>query len=303
MSRFRTILVPTDFSAHAHAAIELARTLAHTGGGAVHLLHAYEVPLGTISPYGVALPDGLLAQVRDAAARRLEKAAHGFVEAKVSCETHVAHGPAADAITEAAQRLHADLVVMGTRGLSGWKHALLGSVAERTVRSSPCPVLTFRTPDRAEGGSVGHFRKLLVPLDFSKHSDAALALAIELASEHAAEVHLLHAYELPAAVTMAYGVAIPQAVWDGVQEAALARLEEGRKRLEAAGIRGTTHLVTGPAADAIAQAAESVAADLIVMGTRGLTGLKHVLLGSVAERTIRTAPCPVLTLKSDAQDA
>ena len=150
---------------------------------------------------------------------------------------------------------------------------------------------------------MGFFRKLLVPLDFSKHSDAALALAIELAKEHGAEIHLVHAYELPAAVTMAYGVAIPQAVWDGVQEAALARLEEGRKRVEAAGLKGSTHLATAPAADAVAQAAETFGADLIVMGTRGLTGLKHVLLGSVAERTIRTAPCPVLTVKSDAPDA
>jgi len=147
---------------------------------------------------------------------------------------------------------------------------------------------------------LGHFRKILVPLDFSSHSDAALALAIELAREHGAELHLVHAYELPAAVTMAYGVAIPQAVWDGVQEAAVARLEEGRERAEAAGVSVSTHLATAPAADAIANAAETFGADLIVMGTRGLTGLKHVLLGSVAERTIRNAKCPVLTVKGDA---
>jgi universal stress protein A len=146
---------------------------------------------------------------------------------------------------------------------------------------------------------LGHFRRILVPLDFSPHSDAALALAIELAKESGAELHLVHAYELPAAVTMAYGVAIPQAVWDGVQEAAVTRLEEGRKRAAAAGLEASTHLATAPAADAIANAAETFRADLIVMGTRGLTGLKHVLLGSVAERTIRNAPCPVLTVKGD----
>jgi universal stress protein A len=144
---------------------------------------------------------------------------------------------------------------------------------------------------------LGRFHRILVPLDFSKHSDAALDLALELAREQGAEVHLLHAYELPAAVTMAYGIAIPQAVWDGVQEAAAGRLAEGLRKVEAAGLRGTTHLATAPAADAIATAAETHGIDLIVMGTRGLTGLKHVLLGSVAERTIRTAPCPVLTVK------
>lgn len=146
---------------------------------------------------------------------------------------------------------------------------------------------------------MSHFRKILVPLDFSKHSDAALALAIELGKEQGAELHLVHAYELPAAVTMAYGVAIPQAVWDGVQEAVTTRLAEGLDRVEAAGLRGHSHVATGPAADAIVSAAEAHGIDLIVMSTRGLTGLKHVLLGSVAERTIRTAPCPVLTLKGE----
>ncbi len=149
---------------------------------------------------------------------------------------------------------------------------------------------------------MGHFQKLLVPLDFSKHSDAALALAIELGKEHGAELHLLHAYELPAAVTMAYGIAIPQAVWEGVQEAVTTRLAEALDRVEAAGLRGHSHIATGPAADAIVSAAEAQGVDLIVMSTRGLTGLKHVLLGSVAERTIRTAPCPVLTVKGEDED-
>lgn len=145
---------------------------------------------------------------------------------------------------------------------------------------------------------MSRFRRILVPLDFSKHSDAALELAIELARELGAEIHLLHAYELPAAVTMAYGIAIPQAVWDGVQEAARKRLADGLARLEQAGVPGESHLATGPAADAIVSAAQAQRADLIVMGTRGLTGLKHVVLGSVAERTLRTAPCPVLTIKA-----
>jgi nucleotide-binding universal stress UspA family protein len=149
VSRFRTVLVPVDFSAHASAAMDLAVEIVRDGGGTIHLLHAYEVPLGTIPPYGVAVPESLLAQVRDAAARRLEKAAQKIAAAGLPCETHVVHGPAADAIAEAAERLHADLIVMGTRGLTGLKHVLLGSVAERTVRIAPCSVLTVRTPDAA----------------------------------------------------------------------------------------------------------------------------------------------------------
>jgi universal stress protein A len=147
-----------------------------------------------------------------------------------------------------------------------------------------------------EESHLPRFRRILVPVDFSRHAEAALALAIELAREHQGEIHLLHASALPASVTMAYGVAIPQSVWDGVQEAASARLAELAARVEAAGVPNKTHLLTAPAADAIAEAASVHDVDLIVMGTRGLTGLRHVLLGSVAERTIRMAPCPVLTV-------
>jgi universal stress protein A len=146
---------------------------------------------------------------------------------------------------------------------------------------------------------LARFRKILVPSDFSSHSESALDLAIELAKDSDAEIHLVHAYELPASVTMAYGVAIPQAVWDGVQEAASNRLDELVAKTEAAGVKATKHLMTGPAADAVLEAASAQGADLIVMGTRGLTGLRHVLLGSVAERTIRGAPCPVLTIRGE----
>jgi nucleotide-binding universal stress UspA family protein len=150
MSRFHTLLVPVDFSDHSAAALDLAIELARAAQGTIHLLHAYEVPLGAIPPYGIALPGALLEQVRDAAARRLEKSAQGVVAAGVRCEPHVLHAAPAEAIADAAASVGADLVVMGTRGLTGVKHVLLGSVAERTVRIAPCPVLTIRAKSDSE---------------------------------------------------------------------------------------------------------------------------------------------------------
>jgi universal stress protein A len=144
MSRFHTILVPIDFSEHADAALDAAMDLARESRAVVHLLHAYEIPLGTIPPYGVTVPDVVLSEVRDAAGRRLEKAVHKVEAAGLRCETHLLHAPPAQGIVEAARSIHADLIVMGTRGLSGLRHVLLGSVAERTVRMAPCPVLTIK---------------------------------------------------------------------------------------------------------------------------------------------------------------
>jgi universal stress protein A len=144
MRRFRTILVPLDFSETSGAALEMAIRLAGEGGATLHLLHAYEIPLGTIPPYGVAVPASVLDEVRDAAARRLEKAVQRVEGAGVACRTHLVHAAPAEAIVEAAREMGADLIVMGTRGLAGVKHLLLGSVAERVVRQAPCPVLTTK---------------------------------------------------------------------------------------------------------------------------------------------------------------
>jgi len=141
---FRTILVPTDFSDHARAALDVALGLASESKATVHLLHAYEIPISAVPPYGVELPPGLILEVRDAAARSLEKVAAEVRGRGVTCEAHLIHGPPVDGIIEAATSVGADLIVMGTRGLTGFKHVLLGSVAERTIRTAPCPVLSVK---------------------------------------------------------------------------------------------------------------------------------------------------------------
>ena len=96
-----------------------------------------------------------------------------------------------------------------------------------------------------------------------------------------------------------YAVTVPVDFVKESREAAERQLDEYAERLRGQGVEAKTHLVEVPAAAAIVRLAEELGADLIVMGTRGLTGLKHALLGSVAERTARTAPCSVLAVKSD----
>lgn len=143
------------------------------------------------------------------------------------------------------------------------------------------------------------FRRLLVPVDFSPNSARALDTAIELAQRFGAELHVLHAYEIPVGPAMAYGISFPQELGDEVRDAAARRLAKAWQKVEAAGVKGETHLTQATAAEAIAETAKQLSADLIVMGTRGLSGFKHVLLGSVAERVLRLAPCPVLTVKQE----
>ncbi len=94
----------------------------------------------------------------------------------------------------------------------------------------------------------------------------------------------------------------PSALLDDARRAARDRLRARAEKIQAEGVEVRIHLGNGPPGEAISSSAEELESDLIVMGTHGYTGLKHVLLGSVAERTLRTAPCAVLTVKADDVD-
>src|SRR5262245_26693951 len=149
MSRFRTILVPIDFSDHSAVALDLAIDLARTYGAKLHLLHCYPIDPGAISPYGLVMPEGLDRDIREAADQQLARWADKAAAAKVPVEQHLSGMFPSEVIARTAEEIGADLVVMGTRGLSGLKHVLLGSIAERVLRLAPCPVLTAKAPEKS----------------------------------------------------------------------------------------------------------------------------------------------------------
>jgi len=143
---------------------------------------------------------------------------------------------------------------------------------------------------------------ILVPTDFAEYAERALETAIQLATVFGARIELLHVYDIPDWATV-YEVTFPSEVDAGIRSAARRKIEALKQRAEADGVKVSTHLEFGPPSQTIVQHAEESKTDLIVMGTRGLGAIKHVLLGSVAERTVRTAPCPVLTIGAGAAAA
>ena len=148
---------------------------------------------------------------------------------------------------------------------------------------------------------MSKYRKLLVPHDFSECSRAALGLAVELAKTLGAKLHLLHVYQRPVELFSPYGVSLPEGVVREICEGAEKRLAAERKTLEKAGVADGAEVREGVPARVISETAAEIGADLIVMGTHGHTGGAHLLIGSVAERTLREAPCPVLTVKAGAK--
>ena len=145
-------------------------------------------------------------------------------------------------------------------------------------------------------------RTVLVPIDFSDPSAAALDAAISLAKRFEARVHLLHVYQINTAV-YPYGMIIGPEVEQKLHEAARKSLEEWCDRAVREGVSAEATVAPGTPSETILRQAEELPADMIVMGTRGLSGLKHVLLGSVAERVVQKARCPVLTLHGEAVEA
>ena len=143
----QTILVPTDFSTHSEKALEVAKRLAKLSGGKIHLLHCYQINVGGISPYGVTVPEELNREVRDAAAKRIADLEQKVAGEGIAVESHVTPSYPSEAVSDLAKELGTDVIVMGTRGATGLKHILLGSVAERTLRIAPCPVLTVKETD------------------------------------------------------------------------------------------------------------------------------------------------------------
>jgi nucleotide-binding universal stress UspA family protein len=143
------------------------------------------------------------------------------------------------------------------------------------------------------------FNKILVPVDFSVHAAKAIAAAADLSRRYEAPLTLVHVYEpIAYALPEGYVLYTPTQLADMLTEFGK-RLAAAKRDAEAAGALqvGTEQLQGWPAIEIVDYATQK-GFDLIVMGTHGRKGIKHALMGSVAERVVRTAPCPVLTLKA-----
>jgi len=292
--QIKTILVPTDFSEHADKALESAEILAKPLGAQIHLLHVVHLPVQAVTPEMAVVPVGFWQDLREHAERKTAELKKKVEAQGLRCTTEIVEDVPGFAIAAAAKRANADLIVMGSRGLTGVKHALLGSVAERTVRTAACPVLTVKQ----DGGGALRLRTILVPMDFSDSAHRALDLAKELAKSGPAHLILVHAYYVPVELEQ-YLIQKGDPVLERLSASVTKDLEKILTGLQDAGL--SSEYITGNGAPErlIIELAKSKHADLIAMGTHGRRGLSHLLLGSVAERVVRTAECPVLTVREE----
>lgn len=301
----RNILFPTDFSPCARLAFDHAARLAHCLGARLHLLHV--VPLHRELPFDPMfyVPDPAAAYERAEreAQAALERLAASEVAARDDVVIAVVQAEdAAPAIVGYAHDRGIDLVVMGTHGRRGAARLLLGSNAEEVLRHCTCPVLTVRD---AGGHSPGRLppREILVPFDFSPPARGALLEAASLARRCGARLRLLHVLEEPAGDAAGTADGEPDLV--APRELRLHQLEQRlREALAwlAPRVAGDVQLRRGRPAEEILRAAQRPETDLVVMASRGISGLKRLLFGSTAEEVLRLAPAPVLVVKPELGD-
>ena len=287
MLKIRNILLPSDGSAWAEHAFAQAAFFAGRHGARLHVLGVTIVHgkrSGTLVTDSPADPGAFRAKLHEAAA---ESIGVEIVQADIAASSPD------DGILDYAKGHDIDLIVMATHGRKGVDHLLMGSTAEAVVRRAPCPVLTVCPT--AEHSNV-EFERIIVPVDFSEHAWLATAHAKELAQLFNATVHLVHAMEVLPPVGFAdFPPVIPD---EGMQADAQKALEDLYGESGGPAGRVEYHVEMGHPSIEVLSAAKKLDADLMVISTHGRTGLKRMLMGSVAEKMVQQAPCPVFVVKA-----
>ena len=294
------ILIPHDFSACSRQAMAYAIELAAHTGAALHILHVEvlhsdgELPEDENKTKAQILHDHLKKEIQ-----RCAEEQDLFVSDLNAIRYIVLRDLSASAaIVQYCADYTIDLVVMGTHGRKGLSRSLLGSVAEEVVRMAPATVLTVREKERSTSLSE-HIDRIVVPVDFSKYSGAALHYAKELAASFDATLDVVHVIEEQLHPTFYNtGVFSIYDIEPGIESKIAQELKSFYAKTKGPDVKaGFTVLYGNPSKELIHQL-ETQRADLLVISTHGLTGVKRALLGSVAEKLVREAPCPVITLKS-----
>lgn len=302
MLHINRILFPTDFSPAAEDAYSHASHLATQYDAEIHVFNVVTPDeAGQVNPmdYLPLEPSETPEDEEElylSGAEEVEDVPNSPAQAIRAVYHKMEGSDPAEAILSYSHEHNIDLVVMGTHGRRGVERLLSGSVSEEVVRRAPCPV--FTVVGRAEPGPGPEIERILAPIDFSEHARLGATYARELATTYGAALDLLHVVE-DAVFPTVYGIDPLTPVLPDVHDRARKALETLADEV----VKGNDpkvelHVAAGHAARDIVDFAEDHNSGLIVMTTHGRTGLERFLIGSVAEKVVRQAPCPVFTVKS-----
>lgn len=293
---FRSIICATDFSDYSNRTIPYGVAIAREFDATLYVCHV--IDLSAVTIYGEFQLDPVGQQVR------IQQEAQAHLPKipgldRVTWEPLIAVGQPAAEIARLVEEKGVDLVITSTRGHSGLKRLILGSVTQRLMRTLSCPLLAVQSP---EDGFIGkdatgiRLKKILVGCDFSTDSVLSLNYGLSLAQEFEAELHLIHVSEPPAyREFMSPAEQAQDMVHTDVFKEKLEELVSPEARnwcsLQVVVLRGQAH-------EELVAYAVTQNMDMIVMGVRGYGLMKSLLMGSTTDRVVRRSPCPVLTVSA-----
>jgi nucleotide-binding universal stress UspA family protein len=199
-------------------------------------------------------------------------------------------------ILQIAKEKEVDLLAVGTRGKAGVDRVILGSVAERIARKAHCPVMVVR------GKEYVGFKRIIVPIDLSDCSRIALEYAAATARAHKSKLTILHVYEesfVEPYVKAANSEEEADEIIKEIERVNETKYDEFLKTVDLSGVEYEKLLKKGIPAFDIVEIAMEQQANLIVMGTHGRSGIKHILIGSTAEEVVRTVHCDIIIVKPE----
>jgi len=299
MIKIKKILIPTDFSRCAEQAFTHAIYFAEKYQSELHILNVntlFEEYAEFTS--NISSANDIHKMAEDSINKQINNMVDNVTLKNfeiIKCQKRGIS--AATTILEYSLDNDIDLIVMGTHGRRGLGHLFLGSIAEEVVRFSTCPVFTIREEDKPK--PIEQFTNILVPIDFSDRSYISIKYAEEIAKLYNSKLQLLHVVEdvFPPVYSLLGEISIYNLVPDIVAKTKES-LETVFNETDGPKVQHDNYIVTGHAAKEILNFAKTHNTNLIVIATHGLTGIEHFLMGSVAEKVVRMAPCPVFTTKS-----
>jgi universal stress protein E len=299
---FRNILIATDFSEDSAAALQLAIWLAKQSSGRVVLAHVVDdLRKATMGMSNKAKQDLLAGdghiyekEIRYVSDQKLQVLIQQLKGAGIEVGSETLLGEAFVEISHAVQQERFDLVMTGTRGITGWKQFFVGSTAKKLIRNCPSAVWVVKKEHAAAP------KVILAPTDFSDASRKAVLAGLWLAEKADAEFHLLHVIDSKDVPDdLLEHIPLGSSIRQEVNKEAEQRLEEFLKTLGTGVSRIVSHLTWGHPWQEISRIAMKHQADLISIGTVGRSGVKGIVLGNTAERVLDTCDCSILTVKPD----
>ncbi len=292
------ILCATDFSDLSNHAVFYGASLAREYKAKLYLCHVIDLSSATMYGEATYAFESQLTHMEDYTHKRMKRIMEKY---DVEWEPLVTIGSAADEITRLAEENQIDLAITATRGRSGLKRLVLGSVTEHVMRSLPCPLITVHGADNDPALTKEKeikFNRILVGCDFSADSNLALEYGLGLAQEYQSDLYIVHVLESPRYKD------IPKSVEGAREQIRKSLHKQLKEQLEALvpaeaynWCKPKTRLLSGIAHEEIVKFANIQDIDLVILGVRGHNLAGSLFVGATTERVIRRSGCTVMSVR------